>query len=155
MRRKADLGEAVVFIAEKADLSQKTLAQALELKAGTVSDWKRKGRNPNPKALRRLPEVLGCTMSEIEEVAAYFSKWRDRMKSRKIQAGDVADASLGPQLSLEDMEHEASRTFISLVRQLRSMLTYPATSGANNFPINLPEVPADRGTTSRRNKPTS
>jgi DNA-binding transcriptional regulator YiaG len=61
MRSNADFGQAIVFIADKARLSQKKLARALELTPQAVSAWNTGKRGPNPGAMKKLPEILGCT----------------------------------------------------------------------------------------------
>jgi transcriptional regulator with XRE-family HTH domain len=114
---KADFGQAVVFIAEKARLTQKTLAKALHVAPNTVSAWKGGTRRPNPRAMRLLPEVLGCSMAEIEEVAAFFRKWRKRMEP---QPETIAEDPLRTYQFNADRVRKIGQIVVSLFSELVS-----------------------------------
>jgi transcriptional regulator with XRE-family HTH domain len=96
MSDKADFGQAIVFLAEKAGLSQKTLAKALKVTPKTVSAWNKGRRRPNRNAMQLLPGALGCSMEEILTVAAYHAEWRQKLRHRKQDAGDVKEVPNPP-----------------------------------------------------------
>jgi transcriptional regulator with XRE-family HTH domain len=124
MRDKADLGQAIVFIADMAELSQKRLAKALNVSAKTISAWKTGQRKPNPGAMQNLPKVLGVTMAEIEAVAAFHGEWRQKMKGRRERAADVVgEVPVGLPLQGEDVEREIVRTFVRLVSLVQPILS--------------------------------
>lgn len=51
---------------QKKGLSQRQLADALELKsASTITMWETGDRNPPSTALPRLADALGCTIGEL------------------------------------------------------------------------------------------
>lgn len=88
MWNKADFGQAIVFLAEKAGLSQKQLAKALTLHPKTISAWKRGERMPNRRAMQALPSKLKCTQEEIEKVAAFHGEWRQRIASKQSRTAE-------------------------------------------------------------------
>lgn len=88
MWNKADFGQAVVFLAERAGLSQKQLAKALKLHPKTISAWNKGERMPNRSAMQVLPATLRCTLAEIETVAAFHGEWRQKMASRRSRTAE-------------------------------------------------------------------
>ena len=96
MSDKADFGQAVVFLADKAGLSQKTLARILEVTDKTVSAWKMGRRRPNRLSMQLLPDALGCSMEEILEVAAYHAEWRQKLRHRRNRAGEIKEPPTPP-----------------------------------------------------------
>jgi transcriptional regulator with XRE-family HTH domain len=113
MRNKADFGPAVVFLAEKAGLSQKQLAKAVKVHPKTVSAWKRGERMPNRSAMQALPSTLGCTMTEIETVAAFQGEWRQKMTGR--QGRDVQEPRPEYRADADARHLEIGRTLDKLV----------------------------------------
>lgn len=58
-----------VFLRKRAKLTQRKLAEALDIRQGTVSDWERGLAIPHlrPSQLKRMMEELGCTIDELIE----------------------------------------------------------------------------------------
>jgi plasmid maintenance system antidote protein VapI len=77
---RADLGQAIVFIAQRLNLNQKTLAGALQIDPKKITGWKN-GVGLTTEVLDKLPGVLGCTKQDMLEVAAFYANWRVRMQS--------------------------------------------------------------------------
>ncbi|HVR08371.1 MAG TPA: helix-turn-helix domain-containing protein [Thermoanaerobaculia bacterium] len=124
MRNKADFGPAIVFLAERAGLSQKQLAKALKLHPGTISAWQRGKRLPNRRAMQALPGTLRCTDAEIDKVAAFHGEWRQKMASKQGRtAEDVKETRAEyqapeSQAKAEARHLEIGRVFDRLVELL-------------------------------------
>jgi transcriptional regulator with XRE-family HTH domain len=155
MHSTADFGQAVVFLADKAGMNQKQLASALEVSYQTVTNWKG-GQEPMAHTVQKLPAALGCTLAEIEEVAAYHHEWREILKDRKRQAAGITEnAALGTQVAIENMEREILRNAALTLSQLLGFLRHLATGAPDRFPIRLPPMPPENRGTSRTHKPTT
>lgn len=76
---RADLGQAIVFIAQRLDLNQKTLARALQIDPKKITGWKN-GDGLTDDILDKLPGVLRCTKQDMLDVAAFYANWRMRMQ---------------------------------------------------------------------------
>jgi DNA-binding XRE family transcriptional regulator len=58
-----------VDLRKRANLTQRKLAEALDIRQGTISDWERGLAIPHlrPSQLKRMMEELNCTLDDIIE----------------------------------------------------------------------------------------
>lgn len=58
-----------VKLRKRAKLTQRKLAEALDVRQGTISDWERGLAVPHlkPSKLKRMMEELNCTLDELIE----------------------------------------------------------------------------------------
>ena len=127
MWRSADLGQAIVFLAEKAGLSQSELAAASGVSDKTISAWSNGRRTPSQQALGKVVHALHCTHDDVEEVAEFHRKWRLRMK----QPGKTAPSIGNAQAAHPSSEDEHSRAIGRRVQELWDLLREPREDRAS------------------------
>ena len=113
---KADLGKAVVFLADRMGLSQKQLAALIRVSSKTISAWCNGERRPRPANMESVLRVLRCSRETVDDVAAYHSLWRSRMKQK---ADSVAEKPTATHPAGDELALEIGRAFL-LVRGLLS-----------------------------------
>jgi transcriptional regulator with XRE-family HTH domain len=121
MWRSADLGQAIVFLAEKAGLSQSELAAASGVSDKTISAWSNGRRMPSQQALGKVVHALRCTRDDVEEVAEFHRKWRLRME----QPGKTAPSIGNARAAHPSSEDEHFRAIGRSVRELWDLLWEP------------------------------
>src|SRR5579862_7306157 len=90
--QKADLGKAIVLLADLLGMTQSQLAAKIRMHDGAISDWCHGVRSPSQKALQEVLKVLGCTWRDLEEVRASILVWR--LKLERLRDAKHADAQV-------------------------------------------------------------
>jgi len=89
-QRKADVGKAIVFLADRCGMSQSQLAKKAGVSPKAISDWSHGKRSPSPQPLAAVLEALGCTQQVLDEVTDIFSWWRIKMQS--LASSEIKEA---------------------------------------------------------------
>ncbi|HEY6320328.1 MAG TPA: helix-turn-helix transcriptional regulator [Thermoanaerobaculia bacterium] len=94
--QKADLGKAIVLLADLLGMTQSQLAAKIRMHDGAISDWCHGVRSPSQKALQEVLKVLGCSWRDLEEVRAFILVWRLRLERLRDAKQAEVDERSGP-----------------------------------------------------------
>jgi transcriptional regulator with XRE-family HTH domain len=114
--QKADLGKAIVLMADLLGMSQTQLAAKIGMNDGAISDWCRGLGSPSQRAQQGVLKVLGCTWRDIEEVTAFILV--SRLKLERLRDGKQVGGN-------------------AQVEERSGPLPFPGSSGAD-FAFGLP-----------------
>jgi transcriptional regulator with XRE-family HTH domain len=114
--QKADLGKAIVLMADLLGMTQSQLAAKIGMNDGAISDWCRGLSSPSQRALQEVLKVLRCTWRDLEEVRAFILV--SRLKLERLRDAKQVDAN-------------------AQVEERSGPLPFPGSAGAD-FSLGLP-----------------
>jgi transcriptional regulator with XRE-family HTH domain len=115
MRSDADLGEAIVFIAKMAGLSQHELAVAVGVHDQTISGWKKGRSRPSPQVMESVVRALHRSKADIEYVATFFGDLRHEIEDACKTASSVAETPAGSRSFADERDRELGRALMLLL----------------------------------------
>jgi transcriptional regulator with XRE-family HTH domain len=90
--QKADIGKAIVFLADRQGMSQTQLACKAGMSEKTISDWSRGMTSPSPRARKAVLQALDCSWQDVEEVMTFFFHWRLELRQPRAAKRRDGDA---------------------------------------------------------------
>jgi transcriptional regulator with XRE-family HTH domain len=90
--QKADIGKAIVFLADRQGMSQTQLACKAGISEKTISDWSRGMTSPSPRARKAVLQALDCSWQDVEEVMTFFLIWRVDLRQPRAAKRRDGDA---------------------------------------------------------------
>jgi transcriptional regulator with XRE-family HTH domain len=100
-QRKADVGKAIVFLADRCGMSQAQLAKKAGVSPKAITDWKHGKSSPSPQPLAAVLKALGCTQDVLDQATDLFNWWRIKMQFPVDPTFEIMEApgspdSIGP-----------------------------------------------------------
>jgi transcriptional regulator with XRE-family HTH domain len=89
---KADLGKAIVFLADRSGLSQSDLAKKASMSSKAISGWSGGKSSPSSRAMEAVLAALKCTEDEVEAATAIHREWRLKLRQRTDSNLEIKEA---------------------------------------------------------------
>ena len=98
--QKADVGKAIVFLADRQGMKQSELAKKARVSDKAISGWCMGLTSPSRGPLQAVLQALDCTWQDVEEVMAFHLLWRlklqQRREAKQVAANSQVDERSGP-----------------------------------------------------------
>jgi len=94
--QKADLGKAIVFLADRSGLKQSELATLAGMSPKAVSSWSRGKSSPGRRAMEAVLTALNCTEDDVEAATTMFREWRLKMHRQAASNLEIKETPGSP-----------------------------------------------------------